>query len=134
MYNILSYGIKFCFLLITSIFYLFIGCEYHHKFTSKVCSEKVYTEVFTINVAGVDECFLTDSINFRIRIGTFDEEHESYVYECKGDSIFILKKQTGKNNCRWIIINGKKTVRCDVDTVGMQIYSLSELRQRKIFD
>ncbi len=35
--------------------------------------------------------YLTDSANFRFYVGTFDNAHEVYTYECKVDIIFITK-------------------------------------------
>ena len=48
-------------------------------------------EVYNINPAGVDAAFLTDSINFRVFLGEFDNEHENYNCYCKGDTIIIKK-------------------------------------------
>ncbi len=70
---------------------LFVGCVNRHKSTVKLCDGKLYVEIFNINLAGVDEEYLTDSIKYRIYIGKFDNEHEWFSYICKGDSIKIIK-------------------------------------------
>lgn len=51
-------------------------------------------------------------------VGTVDEEHEYYTYQCRGDSLYIKKFLTGNKNCRWETIQDSlKTVICDTEFV-----------------
>lgn len=68
----------------------------HHSSTIEVCDKTLLVEKYTISGGGAyggDRVsdYLTDSINFRMYIGTFDNAHENFTYECKGDSIYIEK-------------------------------------------
>jgi len=81
---------------IEKIFYvgivlLFSGCVKKYKRTTKVCNNRLYMEVYNVNPAGVDAAFLTDSVNFRIYLGKFDNEHENFNCYCNGDTVFIRK-------------------------------------------
>lgn len=67
------------------------GCIAKHKFTVRLCAGKIYSEVFNVNPAGVDEAFLTDSENFRVYIGKIDNEHDLLRYSCNGDTISVFK-------------------------------------------
>jgi len=67
------------------------GCIARHKFTVKLCNGKIYSEVFNVNPAGVDEAFLTDSENFKVYIGKIDSDHDLLRYSCNGDTINIFK-------------------------------------------
>jgi len=79
-------------LIISSISILLIlGCIKTHKNTQLVPNSKLYWEVFTVNPAGVDEAFLTDSQNFRLYIGKYDNEHDFFRCSCIDDTIKILK-------------------------------------------
>jgi hypothetical protein len=76
-----------------------IGCIGKHKFTVRLCNEKIYSEIFNVNPAGVDVAYLTDSDNFRVYIGKLDSDHDLLRYSCEGDTIKILKfsqDSTGK--------------------------------------
>lgn len=64
--------------------------------------------------------YLTDSTNFRVYIGTYDNGDEGYSYECKGDSIKVYK------------ITGRRENKNKI--VGTTVYNLSELREKKVFE
>ena len=81
-----------CYLVFASL--LFSSCIKKYKRTSNVCKNTLYVEVFNINPAGVDAVYLTDSINFRLYVGEFDNEHENFSCYCNGDSIVIKKLAT----------------------------------------
>jgi len=66
------------------------SCKKHWA-TRKVCGGKLYVEAGKMDVVGVTKEYLTDSANFRLLIGTRDEEQENYSYACHGDSISITK-------------------------------------------
>jgi hypothetical protein len=97
---------------------LFGGCFAKHKFTAKVCNGKLYSEVYNINPAGVDEDYLTDSSTFRIFIGKFDSDHENFSYVCSGDSIKVLKLATDTSGERMKLVDSR-------------VLSLSELKMNK---
>jgi hypothetical protein len=91
------------YLLFLSIF-IFLVCQgcgindknrKNHKWTSTVC-DSLYAETFTIFGQGAfggdrDGRWLTDSTNFRIYLGAFDEGHGTIVIKCKSDSILVTQ-------------------------------------------
>ena len=77
--------------ILISFALLAIGCIKKYKGTTRVCGGKFYVESFNVNPAGVDEDYFTDSINFRVYVGKFDNEHENFSYVCNGDSIKVMK-------------------------------------------
>jgi uncharacterized protein YozE (UPF0346 family) len=86
-----------------SIIFVFVifGChsdrsKNKHTSTVKVCDNRIFIEEFEIFNSGAfggDRVsqYLTDSANFRMYVGTFDNAHEFYSYKCNGDSIVIYK-------------------------------------------
>lgn len=96
-----------------------------HSSTVMVCNKSLFVETYTIfgnGAYGGDRVsdYLTDSTNFRIYIGTYDNGDEGYSYECKGDSINVYKITGRRENKNKII--------------STTVYSLSELRKKKVFD
>lgn len=72
-----------------------------YKRTDKIC-DKLYVETFTKFGSGayggdLMTEFLTDSVNFRVTIGDYDNYDNSIVYSCKNDSI-IVDFITGRNS------------------------------------
>ncbi|MBL7750391.1 MAG: hypothetical protein JNN29_03360 [Chitinophagaceae bacterium] len=68
----------------------------YHSTTIEVCGKALLVEKYVVSGGGAfggDRVsdYLTDSSNFRIYIGTFDNANENFTYECKGDSIYIEK-------------------------------------------
>ena len=64
-----------------------------HKWTHKVCNN-LYAETFCVFGQGgygtdLDSRWLTDSINFRIYLGTFDEGDGGIYVECGGDTVYV---------------------------------------------
>ena len=65
--------------------------------------------------------YLTDSVNFRIYIGTYDEENEMITTECNGgDSIYVEKRLNLGPRGVW------KSVKIEDQTT----YSISDLKKR----
>jgi hypothetical protein len=67
----------------------------NHKWTFKVC-DSLYTEIFSTFGQGAfggdrDGKWLTDSTNFRIFLGAFDEGNGKIVIECKKDSVLVTQ-------------------------------------------
>ena len=89
-----------------------------------LCDKRLYTEsymIFNNGALGGDRisAYLTDSINFRKYIGTFDNADHFYFFECHGDSVNVYYvKQHSPNN---IILSTKA-------------YSISNLKKDSQFD
>jgi hypothetical protein len=87
-------------LLLILILFAFQGCiddksRNNHKWTSKVCNS-LYAETFSTFGQGAfggdrDGKWLTDSTNFRIYLGAFDEADGKIVVECKSDTILVTQ-------------------------------------------
>jgi len=108
--------------------------SHKYKFTSKVCGGRLFVEVFEANSLGLDADYLTDSANFRKYIGDWDEEHERYLYTCKGDSVYILKRVSGNRWAKWdTTADGKRTVVSNLDTTETLTFSLTQLKSEKNF-
>jgi hypothetical protein len=88
----------------------------------------MYLVVYTINPAGVSRCYLTDSSNFKIEIGSIDEEHDQFKFACIKDSIFIYKETSGNRSAEWEIKNGVRYLRRNLDTIERKVYKLSDLQ------
>jgi len=68
------------------------GCSQRLKRGTIELKCHFYVETFNVNPFGVDEDYLTDSLNFRMFVGKYDVEHETFTYVCKEDSLIIYKK------------------------------------------
>lgn len=87
-------------LLIIVAGFLFQSCindrsRKKHKWTFKVC-DSLYTETFSTFGLGAfggdrDGKWLTDSTNFRIFLGAFDEANGKIFIECKKDSVLVTQ-------------------------------------------
>lgn len=92
--------IKIMFFIFVAV--LFSNCNSpEYKRTDKIC-DKLYVEIFTkfgSGASGGDLMteFLTDSVNFRVNIGDYDNYDNSIVYSCSNDSI-IVDFITGRNS------------------------------------
>src|SRR5437868_1956792 len=60
----------------------------------------LYVENFNINPFGVDEVYLTDSLNFKVYVGKYDVEHERYTFVYKKNNIIVYKKAKDANG-KW---------------------------------
>jgi len=111
-------------------FFLWLGCfndksKNRHTSTVRVCNEMLFVETYLISGNGalggdrVSE-YITDSTNFRIYVGTYDNADEGYSYKCKNDSIEIYKIAGRRENKNKII-----------DT---RVYDLASLKSKKIFE
>ncbi len=104
---------KFPILIVVIFFSFFLaGCYKEYSRTIIVCDGKLFVERYRHNFIDVAYYYLTDSSNFRIYIGEFDNEHGGYSFKCQGDSLEIPETYEGK------IINTRR-------------YSLIDLRKRK---
>ena len=116
---------------IWTTFFLMEGCTndrskdgYHS--TLALCGGQYYVETFTISGGGAFggdrvSSYLTDSINFRKYLGTYDNANEGIATVCKGDSIYIYRtKQAGPHR--------------KPDIVRRWVYTAKELKDSKVFD
>lgn len=96
-------------------------------------SIKLYVERY--QVGWIHSNYLTDSISFRKFIGLYDFEHEIYFYDCRNDSIYITKIETGSKNCHEVTLkNGVKKIECDRDTIEQKVFKLSTLQKQHKFE
>ncbi len=92
---------KIFYIIIVSII---LSCTYnkrnkkYHTGTTDICPHHhLYVETYTVFAEGgaiggtMASDYLTDSVSFRIYIGTFEEGEETYLYKCADDSIKIEK-------------------------------------------
>lgn len=73
----------------------------HYK-TIKIC-DKIYIETFVVFSSGayggdIHSDYITDSLHFRLFIGTEDTENEILFTQCKGDSLVVKKSTVNKEN------------------------------------
>jgi hypothetical protein len=68
---------------------LLLGCGETYHGTKNICDEKFHIEFYEEFDMGVS--YLTDSINFRIRIDKYNIESEYHKYICTPDSLIIEK-------------------------------------------
>lgn len=76
-----------------------VACDPVHIATIDL-GDHIYLEYFEVNPAGVQEVYLTDSINFKITVGKYDTEHEKIGGKIEGDSIIVFKNKAGKDRAR----------------------------------
>jgi hypothetical protein len=86
----------------------------------------LYVEVYNSGIIGnLTSEYLTDSVNFRVYLGTFDDEN-GYIY-CKqnGDKIYIEKREHGSGaSPQWDTLK----------VVKRKTFSLKELKKRHDFE
>ena len=119
-----------------ALFLLISSCaEKKYKRTKKIPDRKLYVEVFTANSLGLNQEYLTDSLTFRMYVGTVDEEHDFYTYESRGDSLYIKKILTGNKNCRWVTTKDSlQTVLCDTEVVVRKPITIAQLKTNNKFE
>lgn len=65
-----------------------------HVFTSKICNN-IYVEGYRTYEGGalgsnITAEYLTDSINFRVYVGSFDLSESKYAFECKNKDTLVI--------------------------------------------
>jgi hypothetical protein len=108
--------------LIFFISLLFAGCGKKYNRTVKVCEGRLYVEIFNTNSPGVSAHYLTDTINFRLFVGKYDNEHENFSYRCEGDTLSILKIESAS------LPGGERKVS------NIRKYSIAQLKKSKTFE
>ncbi len=115
MKNLIAIFFILCF---TSCYDKYSKADYYSTTELK---KGLYVESFTVfgsGASGTDiiSDYLTDSLNFRIYVGFYDQGPEYYYYRINGDSILIQKYKSSLQLKQKIIIYKK-------------LYLLSELKQ-----
>ncbi len=67
---------------------LLLGCGKTHHRTDKICEGKFYVEFYS-DWSDMGVCYLTDSVNFRVKVVRFNQVGEYFRYRCKPDSLII---------------------------------------------
>ena len=91
-----------------------ISCYKKYSRTITVCNGNLFVERYHHNFIDEAYYYLTDSSNFRMYVGKFDNEHGGFYFKCLNDSIEISETYEGK------ITNYRK-------------YSLIDLRKQNNF-
>jgi hypothetical protein len=89
------------FIIITANLFLW-GCGERYIKSEKICDGKFYIEFYT-EWSDMGKCYLTDSVNFRVKIDRFNVESEYHYYQCKSDSIIIEKWSKDELNPKHIL-------------------------------
>lgn len=103
---------KFTTILIVMLFSIFItGCYKKFSRTISVCNGNLFVERYRHNFIDVTYYYLTDSTNFRMYVGKFDNEHGGYSFNCQKDSITISESYEGRiiNVRRYSIVDLRKS-------------------------
>ena len=119
-------------LVLFAITFFILSCGYdvrskkYSPSLTSICGGHIFIETYPVFGEGgaiggsVYSDYLTDSLNFRKYIGTYDPEVRMYSYECNGDNVKIYKVLTRGT---WPT-NLEKTMN----------FSLKDLKQKKIFE
>ncbi|MFX1705666.1 hypothetical protein PV783_16990 [Chitinophaga sp. CC14] len=99
--------------------------DYEETVRLKLCKD-LYVEMYTVFGSGafggdIMGEYLTDSTNFRMFVGTFDNAHETFSYKCEGDSVLIYKRVTGADGSTWVV-------------KSLRTFSLLDLKKKKKFE
>jgi hypothetical protein len=86
----------------------------------------LYIEVYKAGILGRSKAeYLTDSINFRQHIGTFDDEKEQIHCRINGNRIEVERRERVKGEGR------QQDVQIVVSTT---VYDLRELKRKRVFE
>ena len=97
--------------------------NYRYTFST---DHNLYVEVYSAGLIGnLKAEYLTDSTNFRVYLGTFDDERGYIHCALKGDKIVIEKREHNKET-------GPKWD--ELKVVERKVYSLTELKRRRDFE
>lgn len=123
-------------IIITTIIYLY-SCrsdrsKAEHSSTTQVCDGTLYIETYTIfggGAGGGDRVsdYLTDSVNFRMYIGTNIQGIKTFTYKCQGDSVCVEEIQSDEVGIPY----NTKIISTIVST---KYFDLTFLRKQKVFE
>jgi len=88
--------------------------------------QNLHIEVFKGGVLGnLTSEYLTDSTNFRVYVGTFDDERGYYHYNIKGDKVYVEKREHSlATDC----------LQPRLKLTEQKLFSLKELKNKHQFD
>lgn len=102
---------------------------------------KLYVEIYSAGIwNNLTKNYLTDSLNFRIYTGTFDDESEYLYYKLTGDSIAIEKRGRANEVFKvdTVFVNGKTelvpNLKYSPVVTSKVFYSLEALRKSHKFE
>lgn len=97
--------------------------NYRYTFNTE---HNLYIEVYSTGLIGnLKSEYLTDSTNFRVYLGTFDDERGYIHCAVNGDKILVEKREHGmETGPQWDKLK----------VVERKIYSLAELKMRRNFE
>lgn len=79
---------------------LFVSCKQKldHRMTLKICETSLYVESFVVFGGGafggdIRRHYFTDSVNFRICTGEFNDSEEALKYKCENGNIKVVRIQ-----------------------------------------
>jgi len=134
----MRFNFRFSVLIILSI--LSVSCQDYysrksHKRTTELQKE-LFVETFTIFGSGaygtdVVTQYLTDSIEFRKYIGTFDEGNEFYYYNISGDTVNVEKYKVGMNGKGKTLLKREQLL---ISSLKKQIISNNLVLLENIYD
>jgi len=88
--------------------------------------QNLHIEVYKAGVLGnLTSEYLTDSTNFRVYVGTFDDERGYYHYNIKGDKVYIEKREHSA---------GANCLQPSLKITEQKLFSLQELKRKHRFD
>jgi len=67
---------------------LFLGCEERYHGTKDICDGKYHVEFYS-DWSDMGVCYLTDSVNFRIKVIRYNIDGEKFKFYCNPDSLII---------------------------------------------
>jgi hypothetical protein len=116
-------------MIVFLIVFLSYGCKSdrsksEHDHTTALCNDRLFVETYNIFNSGAFggnrvSQYLTDSTNFRIYIGTFDNAEGGYSYNCNDDQVIVYRVEQGQSQSKII------------DSIS---YSIADLKRKKILE
>ncbi|MDP9082013.1 MAG: hypothetical protein M3O71_31750 [Bacteroidota bacterium] len=107
------------------ISYIKIRDKNNYRYTFNTY-RNLYVEVYSAGLVGnLKAEYLTDSTNFRVYLGTFDDERGYIHCAIKGDKVLVEKREHGmETGPKWN----------DLKVVERKVYCLAELKKRRNFE
>lgn len=77
---------KVVLVVLVNLFLYSCGGPERHTSTIKICDSKLFVEINT-EWSDMGVCYLTDSINFRVKVDRYNFESEYFKFHCNADSL-----------------------------------------------
>jgi hypothetical protein len=111
--------------VVIGLFCLFTCCDKRFIGSRKICDKNnVYLLIYRVFPVDLNEAYLTDSTNFRVLIGRYDQQIEFYTYRCHGDAVFVEKYNRNSASISDTILS----------LVEKRVFSLDILRKERKFE